>query len=247
MANLHYYRPDKNNSISHAFKIFYHIINNSESIIDDMPAKDVLFSLNPGFKNKDIPATKVKYPIIIGSIEYLVKHKSVYKLKIKGLDKPIYVNNDAYKNIDNSSSHRIFNDEKLEGYDIAILQVGRRYFKNESCILTCVGINFDILTLDKNLLTFDSYHEYSFGNYLVESKRDFIKDISYIDTKNFTPDYILRDTCPETYVEIWGMNTDDYLTRKQEKLNLYNEIENPLLEWEPTKEKNFPELPKKYS
>ena len=43
------------------------------------------------------------------------------------------------------------------------------------------------------------------------------------------------------------MNTDDYLTRKQEKLNLYNEIENPLLEWEPTKEKNFPELPKKYS
>lgn len=78
----------------------------------------------------------------------------------------------------------------------------------------------------------DSIHEVSMANRLVAGQRDFIKPIRMSDTDDMLPDFVLRDTRPETHIEVYGMNgVDTYEARKKQKQELRAARRIPAVEW----------------
>lgn len=84
-------------------------------------------------------------------------------------------------------------------------------------------------------IPFDSSHEKTLTDHLINDGRSFEKPLRYdqaSDLKVF-PDFILLDTSPKCLLEVYGMDTPEYLERKHEKIAIYESI-NPdqYLHWD---------------
>nr|WP_090838022.1 DUF1173 family protein [Paraburkholderia hospita] len=78
----------------------------------------------------------------------------------------------------------------------------------------------------------DSIHEVAMANRLIAEQRDFAKPIRMSDTDDMLPDFILRDTRPETHIEVYGINgVDTYEARKRQKQALRAARRIPAVEW----------------
>jgi hypothetical protein len=78
----------------------------------------------------------------------------------------------------------------------------------------------------------DSIHEVAMANRLVAARRDFVKPIRMSETDDMLPDFILRDTHPQTHIEVYGMNgVDTYEARKKQKQDLRAARHRPAVEW----------------
>jgi hypothetical protein len=78
----------------------------------------------------------------------------------------------------------------------------------------------------------DSGHEVEMADALVEARRTFLKPLRYDRSDAVFPDFVLLDSDPHTYVEVWGVQgREDYENRKQAKQAHYRKSGRPLLEW----------------
>lgn len=75
-----------------------------------------------------------------------------------------------------------------------------------------------------------------------------MKPLRYDLSEGVLPDFILTDT-NEGYspLEVFGMNHDQYLERKEEKIQFYNEQYGEVgwWSWDATKQDTIPDLPPK--
>ncbi|GAA4010386.1 hypothetical protein GCM10022247_35720 [Allokutzneria multivorans] len=78
----------------------------------------------------------------------------------------------------------------------------------------------------------DSMHEADMADALVVAGRTFVKPLCYEGQAVF-PDFVLIDSDPETYVEVWGVTgRDSYEKRKRAKQKIYHDTGRRLLEWD---------------
>ncbi|GGM67487.1 hypothetical protein GCM10012275_42600 [Longimycelium tulufanense] len=77
----------------------------------------------------------------------------------------------------------------------------------------------------------ESSYELRMSEALTAAGRAFLKPLRYDGTGVF-PDFVLLDTTPHTYVEVWGIRgREDYEQRKRIKQAHYRGAGHPLLEW----------------
>ena len=89
----------------------------------------------------------------------------------------------------------------------------------------------------------DSSHELRIAEKLITEKRSFIKPLRYDDEEMVLPDFILTDTRCNTPMEVWGLNTPEYIARKHEKRLIYNEGYEQWWEWNAIDQEDIPNFP----
>lgn len=82
----------------------------------------------------------------------------------------------------------------------------------------------------------ESFYEYRVVKKLIDEQRKFSKPLSYDSAIECRPDFVLLDTDPETYGEIWGINTQDYKNKKDERIRRYEDQYLDLWQWNATKD-----------
>ena len=98
------------------------------------------------------------------------------------------------------------------------------------------------MAVSNELIPVDSSHELELCTALVSQNRKFRKPLRYDHTKDLVlPDFVLTDTGQNEYpMEVFGMNTEEYTARRQEKQAYYDEhFEGQWWSWLPMEE-NLP-------
>ncbi|MFJ5817337.1 DUF1173 family protein [Streptomyces sp. NPDC093108] len=81
----------------------------------------------------------------------------------------------------------------------------------------------------------DSSYEVVMANTLTSCGRAFIKPIRYDGTDAVLPDFVLTDTDPHQYIEVYGIHgRDSYDRRKRTKQQFYQRQGRQLIEWDVT-------------
>lgn len=95
------------------------------------------------------------------------------------------------------------------------------------------------------MIPVESSYEGEMAHYLIDQERRFIKPIHVDDAGEGgqRPDFILLDTTPRTMVEVWGMQTLDYLANKSERLARYAQRNTPVVSWNAALREPLPVLP----
>lgn len=99
-----------------------------------------------------------------------------------------------------------------------------------------------LMLVSRDYLPADSSHEARLADALVDARRVFEKPLTAPADRPL-PDFVLHDTQPATVMEVWGMATDAYQLRKQEKLQAYAAAGMPVWEWDAVKQAEIPVLP----
>ena len=68
-------------------------------------------------------------------------------------------------------------------------------------------------------------------NKLIDENRKFMKPYRLWNESGFIPDFRLLDTLKESIIEVWGMNTNQYINQKKKKIAYYMSICIKLIEW----------------
>lgn len=100
-----------------------------------------------------------------------------------------------------------------------------------------------LLPVSGHYIPVESSYELTFAEYLIKEKRDFGKPIASQNNGAVRPDFVLYDTAPVTFVEVWGMDTPDYRERREEKVKYYTDNRLSLLEWDAQANMSLPNLP----
>lgn len=90
---------------------------------------------------------------------------------------------------------------------------------------TCTVIDAALMTVSSRFIPLDSSWEGVIEEKLWQEKRQFIKPLRYDGEAEVFPDFLLKDVPGREIVplEVFGMNTPDYLERKAVKLEHYRE------------------------
>lgn len=92
----------------------------------------------------------------------------------------------------------------------------------------------------KDFIPVESSYECLVAEKLVSESRSFRKPLRYDRSSIDRPDFVLLDTIPPTDMEVFGMNTQDYLERKEAKKE--RNREHGFWCWDVSKTKYIPEL-----
>lgn len=104
-------------------------------------------------------------------------------------------------------------------------------------------IDAALMQTSNHYIPVDSSHEALMADFLVHKNRSFIKPLSVRPGESTLPDFILTDTVPEYVLEVFGMNTPEYLERKINKKLIYKAEGKPVWFWEALLTPIPPELP----
>jgi hypothetical protein len=103
-------------------------------------------------------------------------------------------------------------------------------------------VSMACLPTSLNMVPVESSYEVAFERHLVDLKRTFIKPIAVGDDA-MRPDFILLDTAPRTYCEVWGMQTEEYLRSKDRRIREYAKRGKILVSWNAAAGDPIPPLP----
>jgi len=99
-----------------------------------------------------------------------------------------------------------------------------------------------LMLASRDYIPADSSWEAKLANHLVTMGRRFYKPMKSA-LGEARPDFILTDTAPETIMEVFGMQTPEYLERKNEKIALYGRSKQPFWQWSPQSCRFIPPVP----
>ncbi|MEJ0062659.1 MAG: DUF1173 family protein [Alphaproteobacteria bacterium] len=124
--------------------------------------------------------------------------------------------------------------------------------KNQKIMVICtvfqngVTLNADdaaLMRTSKEYIPVESSYELEVTRRLIEQERKFKKPVR-MDENDQRPDFILLDTDPNWFMEVFGIDNDEaYTARKHEKLAAYQQQGIPCWSWEATSSKTIPAFP----
>lgn len=89
----------------------------------------------------------------------------------------------------------------------------------------------------------DSNFELQVANDLVAANRSFVKPLRRLPRQRFLPDFVMFDTRPYWYLEVYGMKTEDYLKHKANKEAYYLETKRKVWRWNAADGGGIPAFP----
>jgi len=97
------------------------------------------------------------------------------------------------------------------------------------------AIDLAAMLTTSNHIPADSSYEVVMADALTSRRRAFIKPIRYDTTDAVLPDFVLTDTDPHAYVEVYGIHgRETYELRKATKQEFYQRQKAQLIEWDVT-------------
>lgn len=116
---------------------------------------------------------------------------------------------------------------------------------------TRYGSNFDLVQIalmrvSPRAIPLDSGYEADVEDVLVAAERSFVKPIRYAEGDNTLPDFELLDVAhPPLPMEVFGLNSDEYAKRMQDKVAHYDQKHGPggWWRWDAFSGVNVPALP----
>lgn len=103
-----------------------------------------------------------------------------------------------------------------------------------------------LLHLSERFIPLDSSYEEVIEKLLTEEKRSFIKPLRYEADDEVFPDFWLLDMGCDYPMEVFGMDTEDYQMRKDQKFKIYSDIKkypSGWWYWDALTKGKIPELP----
>jgi hypothetical protein len=100
-----------------------------------------------------------------------------------------------------------------------------------------------LMACSREYIPCDSGYEVRIANVLTQQARSFIKPLRLEDGQDVLPDFKLLDCGHPTVMEVWGMNTPEYLAHRQIKCERYQKLGVVLWEWDAVKSSSPPPLP----
>ncbi len=104
-----------------------------------------------------------------------------------------------------------------------------------------------LMTVSPRFIPLDSGYEGVIEEKLWQEKRAFIKPLRYDGEEHVFPDFVLKDVpgVDALPMEVFGMNTPEYLLRKQEKISHYESEYGPehWWSWNAAEKSDMPAFP----
>jgi Protein of unknown function (DUF1173) len=100
-----------------------------------------------------------------------------------------------------------------------------------------------LMTCSREYIPCDSSYEVRLANLLTQSRRSFLKPLKIEHGMDLLPDFKLLDCAVPTVMEVWGMNTPEYLAHRQAKIQRYSQLGLRLWEWDAVRYARPPALP----
>ncbi|MFE5863202.1 DUF1173 family protein [Streptomyces virginiae] len=94
--------------------------------------------------------------------------------------------------------------------------------------------NMALMLTNGSYIPADSSYEVRMADHLIAARRPFTKPLRYdAANEDVFPDFVLRDTDPATYVEVYGVRgREEYERRKRVKQRYYRDHGIPVIEWD---------------
>ncbi|WP_043727570.1 DUF1173 family protein [Kutzneria sp. 744] len=170
-----------------------------------------------------------RHALVLGELRDIVPARFSMRVQFAHLPDAAYASPELIERVQNS--YRVaFTDEhsRNSGRRIALCVISRSpkgYLRVDD--MAVMPTNFAYIPVD-------SSYELTMADALISAGRVFIKPLRYDpDLMATLPDFVLIDTDPPTYVEVWGvLGREDYEQRKAEKRDYYRKSGHALLEWD---------------
>ncbi|MGC0914855.1 DUF1173 family protein [Pantoea agglomerans] len=123
-----------------------------------------------------------------------------------------------------------------------------RHFDGRNRPSSCsTVVDMALMTVSPRFIPLDSGYEGAVEEKLWQEKRSFIKPLRYDGEEDVFPDFVLKDVpgVDALPMEVFGMNTPEYLLRKQEKTSHYESEYGPgrWWSWNAVEKTDMPEFP----
>ena len=233
--SLEYYNPDHEHTYANLIsRRFFRAIKSMR--INRYSADKVIYLTNPTFSASASSVNKnvsVERPIIIGLLDGIDETGTQTGIKIQGLSK-------IFATTEQIEQYKVFCNHRAAwqvggirpGYDIVICQCELIRWK-KGYYLSLIDDQLQSMAVTDHFVEFQSSYEKQFAECLTDQGRRFKKPIQEMDSVRMVPDFVLIDTTPWVYVEVWGRANDPvYQERKQQKRALYQKEQYRLLEWD---------------
>ena len=164
--------------------------------------------------------------IILGEVNEVVPTQYGHAIALRQSARKYYASNNLMEHAQRTYAHawRAFGDRSAR---VVALLLVERTSKGHLKV-----VDLAAMLCSQAFVPCDSIHEVFMANRLVAECRDFVKPIRMSETDDMLPDFILRDTLPETHIEVYGMNgVASYEARKTEKRALRVARRIPAVEW----------------
>ena len=181
---------------------------------------------------------QLNYGVVIGKLVSVAQTQFGYRYTVKSLGRALYVDEALQSKLEASfpqAFQAVAQQSALNVFLAAQVEItSRGNLKVRDC---------GFIVTSRDFIPVDSMYEAQFCDKLVDEDRAFNKPLKVED--GLLPDFVLLDTPTPTFVEVWGMNTDDYKLRRAEKVKAYANLNHVLLEWDAANGDSMPQLPAK--
>ena len=164
--------------------------------------------------------------LILGEVNEVVPTQYGHAIALRQSARKYYASNNLIEHAQRTYAHawRAFGDRSARV--IALLLV-ERTSKGHLRV-----VDLAAMLCSQAFVPCDSIHEVAMANRLVAARRNFVKPVRMCEADDMLPDFILRDTDPETHIEVYGMNgVASYEARKREKQAMRAARRIPAVEW----------------
>lgn len=166
--------------------------------------------------------------IVIAELKSVEKSKYGFAVKIRQTYETFYAAPEIIDAAAKSYRHAWPQIGKSDARVVAVLVIERTKDGN----LRIVDLAAQLCS--RAFIPCDSSYEVEMANRLVVERRRFEKPMRFSETDEVLPDFILSDTSPPAFIEVYGMESNaQYLARKAEKQAIYTRKQTRVVEWTP--------------
>jgi hypothetical protein len=180
---------------------------------------------------------KAVYGVLLGRLTEVAEGDYSYAYSLQGFGKRLYVEKTLHKSFQDSCKlayAAVQNSPMLNVFVAAQVELTERgYYMVRDC---------GFIVTSRHFIPVESMYEVEMADALMEAQRGFYKPLKVED--GLLPDFVLTDAPAHIYVEVWGMDTDEYRLRRQEKIEHYAATNRPLIEWDAAAKASMPSLRK---
>lgn len=204
--------------------------------IREQRADEFMQRLTPSAQN-----AKVQTAMLIGRVLSIDKTEFGHRIVLQNTNVNVYISNAIHQNLTQRFGFAMRAIKSQSGYCVVLAAHFQAKVGKSGGTPYIDVMDASLLVTTEHFIPVDSSYERRLSDALVGDGRRFTKPLAV--EEGLMPDFILDDTPKPVYLEVWGMDSPEYLARKQEKRQIYRSRNMPIWEWDAQQEPDPPALP----
>lgn len=182
----------------------------------------------------------IKSGIVVGELRELAPAKFGFRLALRHLADWFYLSEQLHQQLLRKYV-RAMTHKRVDGDQVTRVIVLAQIESTPGGSLRVMDAA--LMVTSRDYIPVDSMYEAKVANLLVDESRSFFKPMRRETEDRTLPDFVLTDTRPETVMEVFGMDTVQYLQAKELKLRHYEEQGTALWQWDAAAGVRMPAFP----